>query len=58
MAKPKVIETILAKHDAATNGRKFNTVLATASINDAIEYFELFAEIQNKRPSKTRSSAH
>ncbi|CQB49027.1 Type I restriction-modification system, restriction subunit R [Vibrio cholerae] len=49
MAKPKVIETILAKHDAATNGRKFNTVLATASINDAIEYFELFAEIQKQK---------
>ncbi|MBA1692508.1 hypothetical protein G9H25_26405, partial [Escherichia coli] len=49
VAKPKVIETILAKHDAATNGRKFNTVLATASINDAIEYFELFAEIQKQK---------
>ena len=49
VAKPKVIETILAKHDAATNGRKFNAVLATASINDAIEYFELFAEIQKQK---------
>ncbi|WP_334106779.1 type I restriction endonuclease subunit R [Methylobacillus sp.] len=49
VAKPKVIETILAKHDAATNGRKFNAVLATASINDAIEYFELFAEIQQQK---------
>ncbi len=49
VAKPKVIETILAKHDAATNGRKFNAVLATASINDAIEYFEVFAEIQKQK---------
>lgn len=49
VAKPKVIETILAKHDAATNVRKFNAVLATASINDAIEYFELFAEIQKHK---------
>lgn len=49
VAKPKVIETILTKHDAATNGRKFNAVLATASINDAIEYFELFAEIQKQK---------
>jgi type I restriction enzyme R subunit len=49
VAKPKVIETILAKHDVATNGRKFNTVLATASINDAIEYFELFAEIEKQK---------
>src|SRR5690554_6683530 len=48
IAKAKVIETILAKHDTSTNGRKFNAVLATASINDAIEYFELFAEIQQR----------
>lgn len=46
LPKTKVIETILAKHDAATNGRKFNAVLATASINDAIEYFEAFTAIQ------------
>lgn len=49
LAKAKVIETILAKHDAATNGRKFNAVLATACINDAIEYFELFASVQKQR---------
>ena len=49
VAKAKVIETILAKHDTATNGRKFNAVLATAGINDAIEYFELFACIQNQK---------
>lgn len=49
VAKAKVIETILAKHDAATNGRKFNAVLATASINDAIEYFELFTNIQSQK---------
>ena len=33
---------ILAKHDAATGGRKFNALLATASINDAIEYYRIF----------------
>ena len=49
VAKAKVVETILAKHDAATNGRKFNAVLATASINDAIEYFELFAGAQKQK---------
>ena len=48
VAKRKVIETILAKHHAATNGRKFNAVLATASINEAIEYFELFASVQQQ----------
>ena len=46
LAKRKVIEAILAKHDAATNGRKFNAVLATASINDAIEYHGLFQTVQ------------
>lgn len=44
--KTKVIETILAKHDAATNGRKFNAILATASIDDAIEYVETFKTLQ------------
>jgi type I restriction enzyme R subunit len=46
LAKDKVIATILAKHDAATNGRKFNAVLATASINDAIAYYEAFQRLQ------------
>ncbi|MEO5326998.1 MAG: type I restriction endonuclease subunit R [Magnetococcus sp. THC-1_WYH] len=49
LAKEKVIETILAKHDAATSGRKFNAVLATASINDAIAYFDAFQRIQADR---------
>ncbi|MTJ80262.1 MAG: type I restriction endonuclease subunit R [Telmatospirillum sp.] len=47
--KKKVIETILAKHDAATAGRKFNAILATSSINDAIEYFGKFREIQAQK---------
>ncbi len=42
IAKKAVIEAILAKHDAATGGRRFNAILATASINDAIEYHALF----------------
>lgn len=49
ISKTKVIETILAKHDAATNSRKFNAILATASINDAIEYFELFTRLQDQK---------
>ncbi|MDQ4419504.1 type I restriction endonuclease subunit R [Sphingobium sp. DEHP117] len=49
LAKEKVIETILAKHNAATANRKFNAVLATSSINDAIDYYEKFAKIQAKR---------
>ncbi|MEX3671250.1 type I restriction endonuclease subunit R [Paraburkholderia phenoliruptrix] len=42
IAKKAVIEAILAKHDAATAERRFNAILATASINDAIEYHALF----------------
>lgn len=46
LAKKAVIESILAKHDTATAGRRFNAVLATASINDAIEYHALFKQAQ------------
>ena len=46
IAKKAVIEALLAKHDAATGGRRFNALLATASINDAIEYHALFKTMQ------------
>lgn len=48
-AKKAVVEAILAKHDAATAGRKYNAILATASINDAIAYYRLFQEIQAQK---------
>ena len=44
--KKAVIQQILAKHDAVTNNRRYNAILATASINDAIEYYDLFKEAQ------------
>ncbi|UES51215.1 type I restriction endonuclease subunit R [Roseibium aggregatum] len=46
LAKRAVIEAILSKHDAATGHRRFNALLATSSINDAIEYYTLFNTIQ------------
>lgn len=46
LAKKAIVEAILEKHEAATAGRKFNAIFATASINDAIEYHELFKNIQ------------
>jgi type I restriction enzyme R subunit len=46
LAKKAVIDAILAKHDTATASRRFNAVLATSSINDAIEYHALFKEAQ------------
>lgn len=49
IAQQAVVEAILEKHDTATNSRKFNAVLATTSINDAIEYYQLFKEIQKKK---------
>ena len=49
LAKKAIVEAILEKHPAATAGRKFNAVLATASINDAIAYHELFKTIQAER---------
>ena len=49
LKKEKVIETILAKHDAATAERRFNAILATSSINEATEYFSKFKEIQAAR---------
>jgi len=49
ISKKAVIEAILSKHDAATGGRRFNALLATSSINDAIEYHRLFAEIQAEK---------
>ncbi|BET68420.1 type I restriction endonuclease subunit R [Opitutales bacterium ASA1] len=47
--KRKVVEKILATHDAATHARRFNALFATASINDAIEYHALFQTIQAER---------
>ena len=46
VTKQAVVNAILDKHDAATGGRRFNAILATASINDAIHYYDLFQSIQ------------
>ena len=49
IAQQAVVEAILEKHNAATNQRKFNAILATASINNANEYCRLFKEIQKQQ---------
>jgi type I restriction enzyme R subunit len=46
LAKEAIVNAILSKHDAATGGRKFNAIFATASINDAIEYYDIFEHFQ------------
>ncbi|SHK11009.1 type I restriction enzyme, R subunit [Reichenbachiella agariperforans] len=52
IAQQAVAEAIIDKHNAATNQRKFNAVLATASINNAIEYYRLFKEIQKQKQAE------
>lgn len=54
-SKRAVVDAILSKHDAATGHRRFNALLATASINDAIEYYRLFAEAQSERQREDAS---
>ncbi len=49
LTKRAIAQAILDKHDAATGARRFNALFATASINDAIEYFELFKALQAER---------
>ncbi len=55
ITKRAVIDTILAKHDAATGQRRFNALFATASINDAIEYYALFKQIQAERQAERQA---
>lgn len=52
VAKKVVVQSILEKHEEATNSRKFNAIFATSSINDAIEYFRLFQAIQAENQQK------
>lgn len=51
LTQQAVVEAILNKHNAATHARRFNAVLATASINNAIEYSRLFKSVQSQRQS-------
>ena len=52
LAQQAVAEAIIKKHDGATDQRKFNAVLATSSINNAIEYYRLFKSIQNQKKAE------
>ncbi|MEO5332935.1 MAG: type I restriction endonuclease subunit R [Magnetococcus sp. YQC-5] len=49
MPKEAIVQAILKKHDAITSGRRFNAILATNSINDAIEYHGLFKTMQAEK---------
>lgn len=50
-----VVKAILGKHDTATHSQRFNALLATASINDAIDYFKLFKEAQSEFKAEDES---
>jgi len=56
LTKQAVAQAILDKHDAATGDRRFNALLATASINDAIEYYEVFKTLQAERQAAERQA--
>ena len=49
LTQQAVVEAILNKHDAATHHKRFNALLATASINDAIAYYHQFKNVQAQR---------
>jgi len=46
--KQAVVEAILSKHNAATYNSRYNAIFATASINEAIEYYDLFKDTQKE----------
>ena len=52
VAQRKIVEAILDKHDANSAGRRFNALLASASIDRAIEYYRLFVEVQKERADR------
>ncbi|MCE8003215.1 type I restriction endonuclease subunit R [Billgrantia ethanolica] len=52
LAQRAVVNAILTKHEAATNHRRFNALLATASINEAIAYYRLFKDVQAERQAE------
>ena len=53
MRKHAVAEAILKKHRAATSDFRFNALFATSSINDAIKYYKIFQELQDRYKSQS-----
>ena len=52
-----VVAEIIKKHNSATNKRRFNALLATASINKAIEYYRLFKQAQAEQQAEDEDYA-
>ncbi len=53
MRKHAIAEAILKKHRAATSDNRFNALFATSSINDAIEYYKILQELQERYKSQS-----
>ena len=51
--KTAIVETILENHDRSTAHRQFNALFATASINDAIDYYHIFKSVQSGQQLNT-----
>ena len=47
--KDAVVKAIINKHNTASHSCRFNALMATASINDAIEYYQQFKDIQEQK---------
>ncbi len=47
LSNKAIVKAIIEKHDKTTADRKFNAILATSSINHAIEYFNHFKELEH-----------
>ena len=52
ISKTAIVNSILQRHDAATDSRRFNAIMATGGINDAIEYYNLFKTVQQERKTQ------
>jgi type I restriction enzyme R subunit len=52
VSQQAIVEAILKKHNSATNSRRFNAIFATKSINDAIEYYNLFKTVQGQKSAE------
>ena len=52
ITKRAIVDAILSRHDAATHSRRFNAIMATGGINDAIEYYNLFKKMQQERQAQ------
>lgn len=46
LPKRTIARAILDKHDALSGNRRFNALLAAASVDDALEYYDVLEELQ------------